>query len=38
MYAGIHSRFDIVAAKNLGDAVGQWAMARDQQGLLSTIH
>jgi membrane-associated phospholipid phosphatase len=38
MYAGIHYRFDIVAGKNLGDAVGQWAITRDQQGLLSAIH
>jgi len=39
MYAGIHYRFDIVAGKNLGDAVGQWAIARDRQsGLLNAMH
>jgi membrane-associated phospholipid phosphatase len=38
MYAGIHYRFDIVAGKNLGVAVGQWAIAKDQAGLLAAIH
>jgi membrane-associated phospholipid phosphatase len=39
MYAGIHYRFDIVAGKNLGDAVAQWAIARDRQsGLLTAMH
>lgn len=39
MYAGIHYRFDITAGKNLGDAVAQWAIARDRQsGLLSAMH
>ncbi len=38
MYAGIHYRFDITAGKNLGDAVGQWAIARDRQsGLLNAL-
>jgi membrane-associated phospholipid phosphatase len=27
MYAGIHYRFDITAGRNLGEAVGQWALA-----------
>lgn len=27
MYAGIHYRFDITAGRNLGVAVGQWALA-----------
>jgi membrane-associated phospholipid phosphatase len=27
MYAGIHYRFDITAGRNLGEAVGQWAVA-----------
>jgi len=27
MYAGIHYRFDIAAGRNLGEAVGQWALA-----------
>jgi membrane-associated phospholipid phosphatase len=26
MYAGIHYRFDITAGRNLGEAVGQWAL------------
>ena len=38
MYAGIHSRFDITAGANLGNAVGQWAISRDQQGGLLAIH
>jgi len=38
MYAGIHYRFDITAGQNLGNAVGQWAIARDQTGLLAAIH
>ena len=39
MYAGIHYRFDITAGKDLGTAVGQWAVARDRQmGLLAAIH
>jgi membrane-associated phospholipid phosphatase len=40
MYAGIHYRFDITAGKNLGDAVGQWAIAKDAQpgGLLAAMH
>ena len=38
MYAGIHYRFDITAGANLGTAVAQWAIARDQQGgLLGAI-
>jgi membrane-associated phospholipid phosphatase len=27
MHAGIHYRFDITAGRNLGVAVGQWALA-----------
>jgi membrane-associated phospholipid phosphatase len=27
MYAGIHYRFDITAGRNLGEAVGRWALA-----------
>ena len=39
MYAGIHYRFDIVAGNNLGNAVAQWAIARDRQsGLLAAMH
>ncbi len=39
MYAGIHYRFDITAGQILGNSVGQWAIARDQQsGLLAAIH
>ena len=39
MLAGIHYRFDITAGQNLGTAVGQLAIARDQSvGLLSAIH
>jgi membrane-associated phospholipid phosphatase len=39
MYAGIHYRFDITAGKTLGDAIGQWAIARDRQaGLLSGMY
>jgi membrane-associated phospholipid phosphatase len=39
MYAGIHYRFDIAAGKELGTAVGQWAVARDRElGLLKAIH
>ena len=39
MYAGIHYRFDIDAGRMLGTAVGQWAIALDQQpGLLAAIH
>jgi membrane-associated phospholipid phosphatase len=39
MYAGIHYRFDIAAGRDLGTAVGQWAIARDRQmGLLAAIH
>jgi membrane-associated phospholipid phosphatase len=39
MYAGIHYRFDITAGKTLGDAIGQWAIARDRQaGLLSAMY
>jgi membrane-associated phospholipid phosphatase len=39
MYAGIHYRSDIAAGKELGTAVGQWAVARDRElGLLKAIH
>ncbi len=38
MYGGIHYRFDITAGANLGTAVAQWAIARDQQsGLLAAM-
>jgi membrane-associated phospholipid phosphatase len=39
MYAGIHYRFDITAAVQIGTAVAQLALGIDQsQGLLSVIH
>lgn len=38
MYAGIHYRFDISAGRDLGIAVGRWAIGLDQQpGLLAAI-
>jgi membrane-associated phospholipid phosphatase len=38
MYAGIHYRFDISAGRDLGDAVGQWAIGKDQSaGLLAAM-
>jgi len=39
MYAGIHYRFDITAAEQLGTTMAQHALGIDQsQGLLSLIH
>lgn len=39
MYGGIHYRFDIIAGQNLGNSVGQLAVALDHQpGLLAAIH
>jgi membrane-associated phospholipid phosphatase len=39
MYAGIHYRFDITAAVQIGTAVAELALGIDQsQGLLSVIH
>jgi hypothetical protein len=30
VYAGIHYRFDTIAGKVLGNAVAEWAIAKDQ--------
>jgi len=39
LYAGIHYRFNITAAVELGAAVGDWALAVDQStALLATMH
>lgn len=35
MYAGIHYRFDIDTGRQLGESVGQWAIARDAEGRLA---
>ena len=38
LYAGIHYRFDITAGRDLGNAVGQWAIAVDESaGLLAAM-
>ena len=35
MYAGIHYRFDIDTGRQLGESVGEWAIARDAEGKLA---
>jgi len=35
MYAGIHYRFDIDVGRQLGQSVGEWAIARDADGKLA---
>jgi membrane-associated phospholipid phosphatase len=38
MYAGIHYRFDIDTGRQLGESVGEWAIAQDAEGKLAAAN